>query len=128
MVFHPDSHVAQQRDKEEAEEYKTRPGRISNDALTSLEIFSGIRMSLPEADRASLEIRAIRETNLYCSVIRVDDKIIATKYLMSRRGSKSPTLEITGFSSPFFQIFAEEFTRMWTLAVEWPPPVGAATY
>jgi hypothetical protein len=62
MVFHPDSEVAQQREKEEADEFKTQPKRISQDARVTLETLSAIRSGLPAADQPFLEVRAVSET------------------------------------------------------------------
>lgn len=128
MVFHPDSGVVKQRDKEEAEEFNPKSARVSSDAGTSLNIFSQIRSGLPKEDQPFLEIRAIFETNLYCSIIRVDNMMLVSQYLISRRGSKSPTLEVRGAHSPFYQMYAKEFNQTWTRAIEWPPPIGSATY
>jgi len=128
MVFHPESSVVEQRDREEADEFRTQPTRISGDALISLQIFAELRSKLPARDQAYLEVRAIRQTNLYCSIIRAGDRMLVTQYVMSRRGSKCPALEIAGETSPYFEMYAQEFERLWNLAVSWPPPVGRDSY
>lgn len=125
-VLHPEGQVLRQREKEEAEGHGTGVGRISRDALTSLEIFDKARALLPAADRAHLELRAVRESNLYCSILRVDDRMVVTLYLASRRGSKSPTLEIREPASPFYEMYKEEFERIWRVAEEWPVSAGEA--
>jgi hypothetical protein len=42
--------------------------------------------------------------------------MLATWYLSSRRGSTSPTFEIYGHNSPFFEIFDGEFEQLWQQA------------
>jgi len=120
MVFSPDGAMVRQRDREEASQYDGQPTRISNDAFTSLQIFSRIRDALPEEEQGYLQLRVVVKTNLYCSVIRVDESMLVSKYMMSCRGSRAPSLEISGAATPFFKIYEQEFEAVWDLAADWP--------
>lgn len=68
---------------------------------------------LRERTKGKIEIKLVDAEMIRASVIIADETMMATWYLSSRRGSKSPTFEIYGSQSPFFKAFDGEFELLW---------------
>ncbi len=126
LIFDPESATARQRAREEVWETGGVEGRMLKVVESSLKEFYRIRCLLPETDQEFLELRAIRDTNIYCSILRVDDELLVAEYLYHCRGTRAPCFHIAGEGTAFFEIYTEEFERMWQRAATWPPPVGGA--
>lgn len=117
MILEPEAQVTSQRAFEEDHRSSSR---ISENAGETLRILMEIKNRLPEAKHESLDVKVIDKTNIYCSVIRVDDQMLVTKYFMHLSGGNSETLEIEGEDSIFFLFYLDEFNSMWNRAASWP--------
>ncbi len=115
-VFDPDAEVTKQR---AFEEDGKRTQRIAESASSTLRILSSIKNSLPEKINNNLEIKVVFETGLYCSIIRVDDLMLVTKYLLHLSGSNSETYIIEGRDSNYYKLYLEEFAAVWNRASDW---------
>lgn len=115
----PESPVTKQRMVEEGDIEE----RIAADAAFTLRVFDQIRNELDDEAREYIKTKVVRGSNLYCFVIRADDRILAANYLSYLRGSASPTMEIRSRDTSFFQVFAAEFERMWELGANWPQTI-----
>ncbi len=117
MVLDPEAQATAQR---AFEEDKIESQRIAAIAGKTLGILSEIKKRLPKDKRDALQIKAIDQTNIYCSVIRADDQMLITKYIMHLTGSNSETLEVEGADSSLFKLYSAEFDQMWKRAADWP--------
>lgn len=115
LVLDPNDDPVRQRDREERKEGEAA-GRISADASSSLSRLAALLSGLTHQQQGRLQIRTIHDTNIYCSVVRVDDRMLVTKYLLAYSGSNSPTFEIAGRSTELFKLFEKEFEAMWQRA------------
>ncbi|MGD8506904.1 MAG: DUF5919 domain-containing protein [Candidatus Bathyarchaeota archaeon] len=110
LILDPVSNVCIRRAQEEGDKL----GRIAITAKDSLSQFLEMKKKLENSEANNyLQLKVIREHNLYCSVIRIDEKMLVTFYLSNVRGRNSPTLEIYGDQSPLFNKFSQEFEKMW---------------
>ena len=66
-----------------------------------------------------MQIKVVSKTNLYCSIIRVDDFMFVTKYLLHLSGSNSETYVIDGKDGSYFKMYMEEFNAIWNRSVNW---------
>jgi hypothetical protein len=115
-VFDPEADVTKQRSFEEDGRHTQR---IAESASSTLRIMVGIRNELPEQTRKNMEIKAVNETGIYCSIIRVDDVMLVTKYLLHLSGSNSETFIIEGRDNTYFKLYQEEFEAVWKRSVNW---------
>ncbi len=118
VIFDPiKSRMADQRSFEE----DGKPSkRIANIAKSTLEALEDIKHKLASKDQGALKIRVVRDTGIYCSIIRVDEAMLVTKYLLHLSGSNSETMEIEGTDTEFFKLYMEEFNAVWDRATDWP--------
>jgi len=119
LVLHPNSKILTQRAKEEED----KTGRIAATVKESLDKFWKIKKkNSKNGENAFLQIKAVTEFNVRCSIIRVDNRMLVTLYLTSERGREAPTLEIQDERSFLFKKFSAEFEKMWNNSPHWSPP------
>lgn len=117
IVFDPKSKGVIQRASEE----DGKPSmRIAESAASTLNVLDEIKSNLPKKDRDSIKIKVVKETNIYCSIIRVDETILVTKYLLHLSGTNSETIEIEGKDTRYYKFYMDEFNAMWDRSLEWP--------
>lgn len=116
----PEAPITKQRMVEEGDIER----RIVSDAAFTLRTFEKIKNKLDVNAREYVKMKIVKGSNLYCFMIRADDRILVAKYLSHLRGSGSPTIEIRGRDTSFFLVFAAEFERMWELGANWPQPTS----
>lgn len=117
IVFDPMSEVVIQRALEE----DGKPNkRIAESATSTLRVLEEIKNELPKKDRDSIKIKVVKDTMIYCSIIRVDETILVTKYLLHLSGSNSETIEIEGKDTIYYKFYMDEFNAVWNRSIEWP--------
>jgi len=105
---------------ERAREEEDKVGRLSITIQDSLLKFWDVMERLKQSKTNEyLQVRTKKEGNLYCSIIRADDKMLISFYLSSVRGSNAPTLEIYGKQNILFERFTSEFEKMWKTSLPW---------
>ncbi len=115
-VFDPDAEVTKQRSFEE----DGKPTqRIAESASSTLRILSSIKNGFPKQNRTNLEIKVVAETGIYCSIVRVDELMLVTQYVLHLSGGNSETYIIEGRDSNYYKLFLEEFNAVWNRAVNW---------
>jgi hypothetical protein len=139
LVLDPASPLTSQRAEEEANQvsildHGTLIQRFFANIRGSLLTFQKMREEICKtikkdtADRF-YAIRVINKSNIYCSIIRTDDKMLVTKYLSHLTGTQSPSFELRlpkeQADSPIegenlFKTFQDEFEEMWKIATDWP--------
>lgn len=118
LTLCPGSSACVQRAREEED----KVGRLAATINDSLLKLSEVKKKLKESDsNGYLQLRAKKKGNIYCSIIRIDDKMLVTFYLSNVRGRGAPTWEIHGEQSTLFQKFLHEFEKMWETSSPWPP-------
>lgn len=117
IVFDPMSKIVIQR---AAEEDGKPSMRIAESAASTLRVLEEIKNSLPKRDRDSIKIKVVKDTSIYCSIIRVDETILVTKYLLHLSGTNSETIEIEGKDTNYYKFYMDEFNAMWNRSAEWP--------
>lgn len=65
------------------------------------------------SSKRKFNVRVADNANMYCNIVRADDRLVVTKYLLSVRGGGSPTLFIRGEDTPYYKMFSKEFDDMW---------------
>jgi hypothetical protein len=116
LILDPTSKVATQRAREE-EKREFLPT-----IEQSLATLNAMRERLgPDVASTHFQFKVIKHTNIYCRIARADDMMLTTKYLCHSSGATSPTLELRGKDTSWFQKFTNEFDHMWYLAANWPP-------
>ena len=117
LMLDPESPILSQRCLEEND----TSGRIATTIKDSLTKLSNIRNELNKSQKEFLNIRIVSKFNMYCSIVRIDERMIVSFYICSQRGSSTPTIAIFGKHSNLFRKFSEEFQKMWDSAT----PVAA---
>ena len=130
LLLDPNSDILEQRAKDEAiwnkddekeKAYKISYDRMRTEIIASLYQFETVKRELNEKNSQYLEIKVVNQSNIYCNIIRADDKMIVAKYLLSVRGGGAPIIEIYGRDTSFYKIFSNEFESMWKRGVDWRP-------
>jgi len=117
LMLDPGSPILSQRCLEEND----TSGRIATTIKDSLTKLINIRNELNKSQKEFLNIRTVSKLNMYCSIVRIDERMVVSFYICSQRGSGSPTMAILGKNSNLFKKFFEEFKKMWESAT----PVAA---
>lgn len=134
LVYDPASSVARLRAKdEEAKEPKTslaRPtGNHGEERAGTSEMTSEIERTIGRVEgiyqersmpRRRLELRLSAEYPQLAQIVRADDCMLVALYLSGRTGGHSPTLQLTGPSSRFFDAYQQQFEVMWERATPFP--------
>ena len=131
LLLDPNSDSFKQVAKDEADSLKNADISLSYNKMAgnikfSLGRFQNVKNKVDEkfdkeiSDKF-LGIKVINQSNIYCHIIRADDKMIVAKYLLSVRGGGAPTLIIHGKDTSFYKIFSNEFESMWKRGVDWRP-------
>lgn len=95
--------------------------RMSSEIMKTLGHLNEIQKELTTEDKKFfLEVKTNHRTYLTCSVLRFDDRMLVVHYL-HRSGRGSPMLEIRGPRTTYFELYREEFERVWTVSETWPP-------
>ena len=93
---------------------KTEANRMNVQINKTLTKITSILKDQDDETKKKVEVRVVDKTYLTCSIINIDDKkIVATHYLHNTGGSGTPTFEIKGPHSPLFEMYSEEFNRVW---------------
>ena len=125
---HEKSNILKQRSNDEAvwdsddekeEAQKVSYGHMRTDIIDSLHQLGNVKNKLQKENSQYLEIKVVNQSNMYCNIVRADDKMIMSKYLLSVRGSGAPTIEIQGKDTVFYKKFHKEFEEMWKRGEEW---------
>jgi hypothetical protein len=74
-----------------------------------------------EIANTHFQIKTVSDANIYFRIVRADDMMLVTKYLCHISGGMSPTLELRGKDTLWFQKFMNEFDHIWKLAANWTP-------
>lgn len=114
LVYDPDSQILRLRASDEEDV----PGQMQDEIIaTLLRIIQG-RNCLSECAKANLEVRLTNRTLQSVHLVRADERMIVAFYLSGKSGGPSPTLQIRGSDSTYFQKYVEQFEIFWQRARE----------
>jgi hypothetical protein len=98
-------------------------GRILIDKITvSIDFFIEVRSRLPEPLREMMQIRCFSDNPLYCGLVRIDDRLYVTQYLLSASSDNDPFYCVHGLDKEWPRTLKREFDEIWRDAT----PVGCA--
>jgi hypothetical protein len=65
---------------------------------------------------SSLEVKLLAKKTLTMALVCIDETMIVTPYLYEKQTSESPRFQISGSTSPLFQIYLSEFNALFAIA------------
>lgn len=112
LIYGPDSEAVRLRAKDE----RDVPGQMQMEIKSTLLTVAEERSNLPVPAKANLEVRLTTQTLHPVQMIRANDRMVVASYLSGKSGSPSPTMQIRGDKSSYFQKYAEQFGTLWEQA------------
>jgi hypothetical protein len=112
VVYEPGSDVQRLRAKDEGDV----PGQMEAEIKATLLRLAEDQKALPAAARQYLQVRMTSESVHPAQIIRADDRMIVATYLSGKSGSPSPTMQLRGTGSSYFQKYAEQIDLLWKRA------------
>jgi hypothetical protein len=113
VIYDPNSDILQIRAKNEGESPQEKTSEMAMEIRYTLDRFTEKISQLPKSVRNNIEIRLNSRYYQMAQIIRADKRILVTLYLSKRSGSLSPTLQVAGPDSPFFDIYTKQFKTLW---------------
>ncbi len=96
---------------------KADPSSLLSHKIDRMEqIFREIRDRLPEDLKGNLQVREFLDNPLYCSTLRIDDRIFVVQYLSSFPSANSPFYCLRGQKATWPKTFRSEFEEVWESA------------
>lgn len=100
LLFDPNATVTSQRQNDE-------DGKLLKSLIEdTLAKFKNIKKCLNDESKKFLLIKLVNNANIYCYIVRIDDRIVATNYYRHVRGGGAFAMEIYGDNSFLFKFFA----------------------
>jgi hypothetical protein len=65
-----------------------------------------------EREAPEIKLNRIKTKALTMTMVRIDDEMLVTPYLLSRQTSESPLLLIRGAATPLFRVYEKEFRKL----------------
>jgi hypothetical protein len=112
IVYEPGSEVQQLRAWDEIDV----PGQMEAEIKATLLRLAEDEKALPEAARQNLQLRLTFRSVHSAQIIRADDRMLVATYLSGKSGSPSPTMQLRGVESSYFQKYAEQIEILWERA------------
>jgi hypothetical protein len=109
LVYDPDSDVLRLKAGDE----KDAPGEMQTEIKSTLLRLVQGWAQLEELARRNLQVGLTHKSLHFVQLIRADELILVTSYLSGTTGGESPTMQLRGPGSAYFDIYAEQFSIMW---------------
>jgi hypothetical protein len=122
LIYDPDSEIVRNRAKDEKDPIKklrVQEGEIVEISQMELEIYSTLeklakaREKIPDASKEKLKIRLTTSFYHPAQIIRADEQIIVATYLSGKTGSPSPTMQLRGTTTAYYQTYLEQIQILW---------------
>lgn len=81
--------------------------------LATTRRLQAIRDDLPDKYKGHLQIHHFSDTPLYCSLVRVDHRILVTHYQSSKDSKSCPMSQLSGLDSAWGESYVSEFDALW---------------
>ncbi|MFN2243546.1 MAG: DUF5919 domain-containing protein [Anaerolineae bacterium] len=112
LIYEPGSEVQRLRAKDEQDV----PGQMESEIKATLVRLAQDRKTLPESARKNLEVRLTNYSVHPAQIIRADDRTIVATYLAGKGGSPSPTMQLRGTETAYFQKYVDQVEILWERA------------
>lgn len=112
LIYGPDSEAVRLRARDE----RDVPGEMQIEIKSTLTRVAEERSNLPAPAKTNLEVRLTTQTLHPVQMIRANDRMVLASYLSGRSGTPSPTMQIRGDKSSYFQKYAKQFETLWERA------------
>ena len=113
LIYDPDSEILQIRSENEDD------SKIGATSEMKMEIYSTLKKiakkinSLDNNVKHNFEVRLNSKYYQLAQIIRADKQILIALYLSHRTGSTSPTFQVLGPDSSFFETYKQQFETLW---------------
>lgn len=109
LIYDPRSEILQLRTGDEGESSE----QMQMEIKWTLESIALGRKSLDDTARKNLQVRLTTHSYHLAQIIRADDHILVAVYLSGKTGGPSPTFQVRGPQTEYFQIFSEQIEFLW---------------
>jgi hypothetical protein len=109
LIYDPHAEVLRLRTGDEREP----GGQMQAEIGWTLEVIARRRETLDDIARRNLQVRLTTHSYHLAQIIRADDHILVAVYLSGKTGGPSPTFQVRGPKTEYFQIFSEQIEILW---------------
>jgi hypothetical protein len=109
LIYDPHAEVLRLRTGDEGEP----SGQMQAEIGWTLEMIALGRKTLDDAARRNLQVRLTTHSYHLAQIIRADDHILVAVYLSGKTGGPSPTFQVRGPGTQYFQTFSEQIEILW---------------
>jgi hypothetical protein len=124
LLYDPNSQAARLREMDE--EWEAVAHEMTLEIKRTLARLGKIQERRGPGER--LEVRLTTENIQVAQIIRADDRMLVALYLSGRTGGHSPTLQLVGPATKFFNTYEDQFELMWERAGLRPPRAEAGEH
>lgn len=121
MIYHPKSPILEIRARDEKDPKSFGVQQMQSEIVSTLNLIVELLRDVAENDRRNFEIRLMCDYPFYSQIIRADDRILVALYLSGKTGGPSPTFQVKGERTSYFEKYTEQFKIAWERArkAEW---------
>ena len=121
LIYDPDSTVLEMRATDEEDAFiviqREKVYEMQAEVNSTLSRIAEEWNALSASARSSLEVRLTAQTLHLVQMIRADDRMLVGIYLSGKSGTPSPTVQLRGTESCYFQKYIEQFETLWRRAM-----------
>ncbi len=111
LLYHPNSYVQRLRRQDETKDPKDE---MQNEIVSSLKMLAEKRNDIKNpSNKKKLEVRLTHSCVHYVQLIRADNQMLIALYLSGHGGSPSPTMQLRGPRSEYFDTYDKQFEILW---------------
>ncbi len=114
LIYDPDSDILQIRSENEDDTKLEKTSEMKMEIYSTLKKIAKKISSLDNNTKHNLEVRLNSKYYQLAQIIRADNQILVALYLSHKTGSTSPTFQIAGPDSSFFETYTQQFETLWT--------------
>ncbi len=112
MIYEPGSSAQKCRAKAEPGDR----GQMKKEIEFTLDEIKAGRTAFGLSAGGKLQVGITHSLLHPAQIIRADDRMLVSTYLIGEGGSKSPTMQIRGTGSAYFETYKTQFEAMWDRA------------
>jgi len=109
LIYDPDSDILKLRARDEVDP----KGQMQVEINSTLEKIALDRESHNGAAKKNLQVRLTTRSYHLTQIIRADDRMLVAIYLSGKTGSPSPTFQVRGPETVYFQIYQDQVNILW---------------
>lgn len=109
LIYDPQAEVLRLRTGDEEQP----SGQMRDEIKWTLDRIAVGRKALDDTAKSHLQVRLTTRSYHLAQIIRADDYIVVAVYLSGKTGSPSPTFQLRGPGTEYFQTFSEQIKVLW---------------